>query len=132
MADFEIWRSEAIDQEVSRLLYETGCRNISYAPESGSEETLVAIKKKVSLPRMMDSMRGAVRNGLNVKANFIFGFPNEGWKNIWFFFTDAHFCEHFHNIGYHIASFLNYDSIANAHIEPLDFVFVVKRSSRDS
>src|SRR5437016_2011046 len=32
-------RSEAIDAEVASWLYRTGCRNLSYAPESGSRET---------------------------------------------------------------------------------------------
>ena len=50
-------RSEAIDEEVSQLLYESGCRNLSYAPESGSEERLKEIKKKVDLKRMIVSMR---------------------------------------------------------------------------
>ena len=75
-------RSEAIDQEVTQWLYRTGCRNVSYAPESGSVETLTLIKKRVSLPRLMQSMRQAVKDGLNVKCNFIFGFPHERWKNI--------------------------------------------------
>jgi radical SAM superfamily enzyme YgiQ (UPF0313 family) len=75
-------RSEAIDPEVSGLLYKTGCRNISYAPESGSEESLTKIKKKVSMPMMLRSMRGAVLSGLNTKANFIFGFPHENWSHI--------------------------------------------------
>ena len=33
-------RSEAIDAEVSRLPYASGCRNLSYAPESGSKAVL--------------------------------------------------------------------------------------------
>ena len=68
-------RSEAIDDEVSRLLYESGCRNMSYAPESGSPEVLKRIKKVVKLDRLEASVLGAVRNGLNVKLNIIMGFP---------------------------------------------------------
>jgi radical SAM superfamily enzyme YgiQ (UPF0313 family) len=75
-------RSEAIDEEVTNLLYKTGCRNLSYAPESGSKETLAIIKKRVSIPHLMESMHKAVGNGLNVKCNFIFGFPKDRWKNI--------------------------------------------------
>jgi anaerobic magnesium-protoporphyrin IX monomethyl ester cyclase len=75
-------RSEAVDKEVTHLLFRTGCRNISYSPESGSNETLKQIKKRVSLHRLMKSMRQSVRNHLNVKCNFIFGFPHERWKNI--------------------------------------------------
>lgn len=70
-------RSEAIDGDVARLLYRSGCRNVSYAPESGSKRTLKAIKKKVNLDRMDASMRAAVTEGLNVKANILVGFPEE-------------------------------------------------------
>jgi radical SAM superfamily enzyme YgiQ (UPF0313 family) len=75
-------RSEAIDDEVSRLLYESGCRNMSYAPESGSPEVLKRIKKVVKLDRLESSVIGAVRNGLNVKLNIIMGFPNESRQEL--------------------------------------------------
>src|SRR5207247_31711 len=58
-------------------MYRSGCRNVSYAPESGSLHTLEAIKKKVKLDRLEASMRAAVRVGLNVKANILIGFPDE-------------------------------------------------------
>ncbi|HVM97359.1 MAG TPA: radical SAM protein, partial [Candidatus Acidoferrales bacterium] len=70
-------RSEALDEEVLRVMYRSGCRNVSYAPESGSKRTLTAIKKKVKLDRLEASMRSAVRCGLNVKANILIGFPDE-------------------------------------------------------
>jgi radical SAM superfamily enzyme YgiQ (UPF0313 family) len=75
-------RSEAIDDEVSRLLYESGCRNMSYAPESGSPEVLKRIKKVVKLDRLEASVLGAVRSGLNVKLNIIMGFPNESRQEL--------------------------------------------------
>ncbi len=70
-------RSEALDAPVLEAMYRTGCRNITYAPESGSPATLDAIKKKVKLERLEESMRVAVRTGLNVKANIMIGFPHE-------------------------------------------------------
>ena len=70
-------RSEALDEPVLRAMYRSGCRNVSYAPESGSPRTLEAIKKKVKLERLEASMRAAVRVGLNVKANILIGFPDE-------------------------------------------------------
>lgn len=76
-------RSEAIDEEVSRHLFPAGCRNLSYAPESGAESTLRRIKKVVKLDRMLASMRGAVKQGINVKANIIFGLPEETRAEIW-------------------------------------------------
>ncbi len=70
-------RSEAIDAEVSALLAHSGHRNLVYAPESGSDRVLKIIKKKVKLDRMIDSMRVAIKNGISVKLNMIFGFPQD-------------------------------------------------------
>jgi anaerobic magnesium-protoporphyrin IX monomethyl ester cyclase len=75
-------RSEAIDAEVTRLLYESGCRYVNYAPESGSEEILERIKKRISKSKMLQSIRSAVGNGINVKANFILGFPGEQLRHV--------------------------------------------------
>lgn len=76
-------RSEAIDAEVSGLLYATGCRNMNYAPESGSKRTLKRIKKMVDLGEMKKSMRAGVKQGLVIKSNTIVGFPGETHKDIW-------------------------------------------------
>jgi radical SAM superfamily enzyme YgiQ (UPF0313 family) len=70
-------RSEAIDREVCELLYRSGCRNISYAPESGSVRSLRIIQKRANPDRMLASMADAVASGLNVKANILIGFPHE-------------------------------------------------------
>ena len=75
-------RSEAIDEEVAKALYATGCRNITYAPESGSPDELRRIKKKVKVPVMLDSMRACVRQGIKVKVNIVFGFPDESPRDL--------------------------------------------------
>jgi anaerobic magnesium-protoporphyrin IX monomethyl ester cyclase len=76
-------RSEAIDSEVCRALYHAGCRNMTYAPESGSIAVLKRIKKMVKLDRLMASMHDAVREGMNVKTNIIIGFPDETRREAW-------------------------------------------------
>ena len=70
-------RSEAVDSEIASLLYKTGCMNLNFAPESGSPRVLKIIKKKVSLPRLLGSVRMCLDEGLNVKVNLIVGFPRE-------------------------------------------------------
>lgn len=70
-------RSEALDNEVLREMAETGCKNVTYAPESGSVRTLERIKKKVKLPRLIESIKAAVHNGIVVKCNLVIGFPHE-------------------------------------------------------
>ena len=76
-------RSEALDDEVLAALYRTGCRNICYAPESGSAQTLARIKKKIKPERMVRSMREATRAGIVVKANLMIGFPDETREELW-------------------------------------------------
>ncbi|MFO0945717.1 MAG: cobalamin-dependent protein [Planctomycetota bacterium] len=75
-------RSEVIDDEVSAALYRTGCRNITYAPESGSPDTLERIKKRVHLPKLVDSIRSALRQKINVKCNIVIGFPHETRQHV--------------------------------------------------
>ncbi len=75
-------RSEAIDTEVVTKMYASGCRNVTYAPESGSEELLRIIKKKVKLKNLLSSARSSVIHNLNVKVNIIIGLPGETHKHI--------------------------------------------------
>lgn len=70
-------RSEALDRDTVAAIYEAGCRFMVYAPESGSPETLKAIKKRLKLNRMYASIRDAVKVGQTVKINFVIGFPHE-------------------------------------------------------
>ncbi len=76
-------RSEALDEEVLAALRRTGCRNICYAPESGSPETLARIKKKIKPDRMLRSIRAATGAGIVVKANIMIGFPDETRRELW-------------------------------------------------
>lgn len=75
-------RSEAIDEEVAALLYASGCRSMDYAPESGSPSVLRRIKKRVDPDRMMRSMRAAIAQGIQVRANIILGFPDETHREV--------------------------------------------------
>jgi len=75
-------RSEAIDDEVCRLLYASGCRHMSYAPESGSPDELKRIKKRVLLDRMLESMKAANRAKIKIKCNFIFALPGQTWRDV--------------------------------------------------
>lgn len=81
-------RSEAIDEEVIRLLKESGCPRLSFAPESGSAFVLERIQKKVNLENMLVSMRACARVGIVSKAHIIMGFPFETrrdiFKSYWF------------------------------------------------
>lgn len=75
-------RSEALDEDVLAMLKKTGCNFIVYAPESGNEETLKVIKKKVKLERLSHSIITAKKLGLTARANLLIGFPHETRRQI--------------------------------------------------
>lgn len=81
-------RSEALDAEVAQALMDSGCYTLTYAPESGSSRMLDAIHKKVSIPRMLESIKGSKKAGLYLFINMILGLPGEKhydvWQSIWF------------------------------------------------
>ncbi|MCB9702838.1 MAG: B12-binding domain-containing radical SAM protein [Myxococcales bacterium] len=70
-------RSEAIDADAAAALHAAGCRNFTYAPESGSPATLRRIHKKVDLAALRRSLRAAEGAGLVTHASIIIGFPHE-------------------------------------------------------
>lgn len=75
-------RIEVIDYEVALALSKSGCKNITYAPESGSPRMLKEVKKKIKLERMLDSIKESNRAGLNIKLNMIMGYPQERFYDI--------------------------------------------------
>ncbi len=75
-------RSEALDHEVLAWMKRSGCRSFAYAAESGSPTELARIKKKVDLPRMLASMRVAVKLGLITRCHLIFGMPGQTKRDV--------------------------------------------------
>jgi len=76
-------RSEALDDEVLRAIHAAGCRNLTYAPESGSTRMLRVFRKRVNLGRMVESIRTASRVGLVARVNVIIGHPDEEMADLW-------------------------------------------------
>ncbi len=70
-------RCEAIDDEVCAKLAATGCKNLTFAPESGSEKIRQAVRKQVNMERMMASIRAALRHKLGLDCFIVIGVPQE-------------------------------------------------------
>jgi radical SAM superfamily enzyme YgiQ (UPF0313 family) len=70
-------RSEALDLDVIKALAKAKLTYLVYAPESGDEETLKRIKKKIKIPAVEQSVRYAVSQGIVTRTNLIIGFPGE-------------------------------------------------------
>ena len=70
-------RCEVIDDEVARLLRETGGNSLALAPESGSERTRKLIKKRMKTDSLLNAVKASVRNKLNLTAFIVIGFPHD-------------------------------------------------------
>mgnify|MGYP001475234842 CR=1 FL=1 len=70
-------RSETLDEEVLKAIYDSGCHYIAYAPESGSQKSLDLIKKRVKINRIVKSIKTSAKIGHTIKLNLIIGFPHE-------------------------------------------------------
>ena len=75
-------RSEVLDAEVLDALFRSGCRNVTYNPESGSQYLLDTMKKKVSLDSLLSSLRAASDVGLMTRTCIITGHPAERRRDV--------------------------------------------------
>jgi anaerobic magnesium-protoporphyrin IX monomethyl ester cyclase len=75
-------RSEAIDSEVAHLLKRSGMTTMSYAPESGSDETRRLVKKKMAKERLYASVDAVVGAGINTSMFLVIGFPHDTHEHI--------------------------------------------------
>jgi radical SAM superfamily enzyme YgiQ (UPF0313 family) len=76
-------RSEVLDEEVLTRLWETGCRNVVYAPETGSKRMVDVFDKRVDLDHVLESVATAHRIGLKTHVSIIIGHPDETWNDLW-------------------------------------------------
>ena len=60
---------------------ENGCDTIIFGAESGDSETLVKIRKGITLEQSRNTILAAKKAGINLKVNFMLGFPWETYKS---------------------------------------------------
>jgi radical SAM superfamily enzyme YgiQ (UPF0313 family) len=76
-------RIEAIDREVLQRLWDTNCRNVTFAPESGSERLLAIMDKRVKLDRVLEAVADGNHIGIRTMINILIGHPEERWSDLW-------------------------------------------------
>jgi len=75
-------RANTVDREMLRIMRETGCDSISYGVESGNQEMLDRIKKKITLDQVRRAVGLCQEVGLVVHTSFIVGLPGETLKTL--------------------------------------------------
>ncbi len=70
-------RTDTIDLEMARLMRKAGCRLVSVGIESGSQELLDKMGKKIDIPQIKEAFRIFKQAGLKSFAYYIVGLPWE-------------------------------------------------------
>ncbi|UCG82855.1 MAG: cobalamin-dependent protein [Dehalococcoidia bacterium] len=70
-------RVDTVNPEVLDKLKKAGCDWLCYGIESGNQEILDIVKKKITLDKIRESVQMAKDAGVNVLASFILGLPGE-------------------------------------------------------
>lgn len=75
-------RVDLCSREVANLLYEGGCRHISFGVESGSPVILERMQKGQTTDQIRQGIANAKAAGLIVRIYLIVGFPGETWETV--------------------------------------------------
>lgn len=74
-------RTEAVDYDVLRLMYQAGCRELDFAIESGSKKVLVSVNKRNDPGKIFSLIKDGLRAAMNLSTNIIIGLPREGFRD---------------------------------------------------
>ena len=77
------WNSYArcdgrMDAELFRNIAASGCVSLSFGVESGSEQVLIDMKKKIKVWEIENNLRDGAAAGMKNHVNWVVGFPTEG------------------------------------------------------
>lgn len=70
-------RVDTVDRETLQIMKKAGCHQIMYGIESGNEQILKNINKRVDLKRNAEAVKMTQEAGINVRAAFMLGNPGE-------------------------------------------------------
>jgi anaerobic magnesium-protoporphyrin IX monomethyl ester cyclase len=70
-------RVDTVNPELLGRMKEAGCTWLLFGVESGNQEILDTIKKKITLEKVRESVRMAKEAGIDILASFIIGLPGE-------------------------------------------------------
>jgi radical SAM superfamily enzyme YgiQ (UPF0313 family) len=75
-------RADTIDEEMLLALKRAGCVRIQYGIESGTDEILLAMNKKITLEQARKAVAATKKAGIGVLLDFMIGYPGETREQI--------------------------------------------------
>lgn len=75
-------RADSADEDLLRILKRSGCINVVYGCESGSEHALKLMKKNTTVAKNMEAIESTKRAGITCDVNILIGIPGETEEDI--------------------------------------------------
>lgn len=75
-------RADSVDEDLLQILKRSGCINVVYGCESGSEHTLKLMKKNTTVAKNMEAIEATKRAGITCDVNILIGMPEETEQDI--------------------------------------------------
>jgi len=75
-------RANLVDKELLEIMADSGCYEIGYGVETGTNRIMELIKKGVTLDQIRDAIKWTEEVGIETKAYFMLGFPTETKEEI--------------------------------------------------
>lgn len=75
-------RANTMDEELAQIMYKAGCRLVSIGVESGSQEMLDKIGKKIVLDDVRKTVKILKKNKIKIYNYFVIGLPWETEKTV--------------------------------------------------
>ena len=75
-------RVDTLDEETIKIMKKAGCWNIMFGLECGVEGILEDANKGTTPAKAMDVINYCRKNGVDVSASFIIGWPGDTWQTI--------------------------------------------------
>ena len=81
-----LWRCQSrvdtITEEKLSIIKDAGCWSITLGIESGSDNILSYINKRLTVEKAMRCFEEILNAGIQLSVNFMFGFPEETWNDM--------------------------------------------------
>lgn len=75
-------RSDSINDDVCKALYDAGCREIGFGVETADDDILKVLDKTETVDQHKNAIKTAKKHGLRVKIFMMTGLPYETWATI--------------------------------------------------
>jgi radical SAM superfamily enzyme YgiQ (UPF0313 family) len=83
VAWFATAHANTVDEEMVRLMRQSGCNGVGFGVESGDDDIIAAMKKGVTRDRIRAAAAVLRKVGLDYSTYFIIGHPGETVRTVW-------------------------------------------------